>query len=254
MTQTTKSIRIYPDVLSLAQAVADHIVDHASSAIAEQGFFSIALSGGSTPKSGYELLTNNAPSMGWENTHIFWSDERCVPPDHPDSNYQMARKAFIDRVSIPRQNIHRIRGEDLPEQATSNYEQVLRTFFSQHTPRTTNRISTFDLVILGLGEDGHIASLFPDSDALNITDRWVVTVQHDKPPLPLIQRISLTLPVINAAKQITFIVSGSNKAHILQRVHSAPTPGVPLLPAQLIHPYEDKIIWLVDSDARKSEL
>jgi 6-phosphogluconolactonase len=237
------AIEIYRDVIELAGAAAVHIMEIASRALLDRGIFSIALAGGSTPKAAYALLTN-AP-MDWERMHMFWSDERCVPPEHPDSNYSMAYNAFLGDIDIPAGNIHRMRGEHPVQQAADEYEAELRSFFPQGT------FPVFDLVLLGLGSDGHTASLFPGSPALKEPRRWVSPVEHRQPPLPLVDRLTLTFPVINAARQVTFLVSGAGKAERLKGI-LAPDDGQtgPLLPAQLVQPSDGSLLWLVDRAAK----
>jgi 6-phosphogluconolactonase len=251
MNHATSNIRIFPDLSSLSKAAADHICELARAAIQARGRFSLVLSGGSTPKMTYDLLTG--AGLDWTRIHAFFGDERCVPPDHPDSNYRMARLTLLDRVPIQQENIHRMRGEILPEQAAAEYEQTLRDFF--HTANRgskPNNPNSFDLVLLGLGEDGHTASLFPSSPALQEKERWVVAVPHVGPPEPQVTRISLTLPVINAADQVTFLAAGEKKAAILKRALASPSPSQPLLPVQMVHPSSGNLLWLVDQAAKSA--
>jgi 6-phosphogluconolactonase len=236
------NILIYSDAESLAQAAAAHFVEHAQRAIRLRGRFSVALAGGSTPRRTYALLAGDEGGAGrldWSRIHFFWGDERCVPPDHPDSNYRMAREELLDRVPTPPANVHRIVGETHRERAADLYEQTLRSFFPSPT-------TTFDLVWLGLGEDGHTASLFPGSPALEVADRWVAAVEHHSPPAPLVDRITLTLAAINAAEQVTFLVSGAGKAGRLKQVLQEAQAS---LPAQRVRPTHGDLLWLVDSAA-----
>jgi 6-phosphogluconolactonase len=236
------AIDVLSNNIDLARAGAQHIMEIAGRALLDRGRFSVTLSGGSTPKGAYALLAG--VPLDWERIHIFWSDERCVPPDHPDSNYRMASAAFLERVGIPPGNIHRVQGELSPEQAAAAYEQDLRAFCgSQGFP-------VFDLVLLGLGEDGHTAALFPGSPAVQERQRWVVAVEHRQPPPPLVDRVTLTLPVINAARQVTFLVSGSDKAQRLEQVFSSRESERDMLPAQLVQPMRGNLLWLVDQAAR----
>lgn len=241
-------LQVFPDPGSLAQAAAQHFAGLAAAAIAQKGRFSVALAGGSTPKATYALLAGPAYSaLGWELIHIFFCDERCVSPDHPDSNYRMARLALLDHIPIPLSNIHRIPGELPPGRAASVYQDDLFSFFNLKS--TIYNPQSFDLILLGLGDDGHTASLFPGSPALKITDRWVVAVEHNQPPPPLVTRLSLTLPAINAAAQVTFLVSGLAKASRLQEVLKPLYAATPPLPAQLIRPVNGRLSWLVDQVA-----
>lgn len=253
-------IKVYPDAQELARAAAQHFAEGAVRAVQRQGHFSVALSGGSTPRAIYALLGGDAyTGLDWSRIHIFWGDERCVPPDHPDSNYRMARESLLDHIAIPKHNIHRIKGEVRPENAGREYDHELRTFFARKgwsadflgTQTAALRgFQTFDLILLGLGDDGHTASLFPGAPALEVTDRWAIAVDHAQPPPPLVARVSLTLPVINAAAQVTFIVSGGGKTRRLNQVLAPPQSSEPPLPAQLIQPGEGRLLWLVDKDTR----
>jgi 6-phosphogluconolactonase len=236
-------IRTCPDAESLARGVAEQFVTLSEAAIAARGRFAVALAGGSTPQASYTLLASAemAAQVEWSRVHVFWGDERCVPPDHPGSNYVMARQTLLGRVPIPPQNIHRIRGELEPEQAASEYERTLHTFFS---PPTEKPVPGLDLILLGMGNDGHTASLFPGSAALHERTRWVVAYYVDK-----LQswRITLTPTVINAAAHVTFVVSGAGKAERLRQVLLGPyQPDV--LPAQMIEPDSECLIWLVDAE------
>ena len=216
-------------------------------AIRECDRFCVVISGGSTPRAMFQQLRSpaNAQQVNWQKVHLFWGDERCVPADHADSNYHLTRQTLLDFVPIPARNIHRIPGEFEPVAAASAYEGVLKKFFGSET------LPRFDMILLGLGEDGHTASLFPGSPALVKNERWVVAVEHDTPPLPLVPRVSLTFPVLNAAKRIVFLVVGQSKAEILARVIRPPGLGETALPAQLICPLDGTITWLVDQAAGK---
>jgi 6-phosphogluconolactonase len=241
-------LKILLDYESLSQAAAASFIQIAAESIDRQGRFSAALSGGSTPLRLYNLLST--PEMNrvinWSKTHIFWCDERCVPPDHPDSNYHMAKQAFLDHVQLPERNLHRIFGELGLEEATDRYEGEIYSFFN--SKEDTNVSHTFDLVLLGMGVDGHIASLFPGSPALEIHDRWVAGVKHHQPPDPQVNRVSLTLEAINSANLVMFLVSGEHKAQALANVMH-PDPNQPLLPAARVAPQPGKLVWLVDQAA-----
>ncbi|HWE61120.1 MAG TPA: 6-phosphogluconolactonase, partial [Chloroflexota bacterium] len=208
------------------------------------GTFSIALSGGSTPRTLYELLATPeiAAEAPWEHMQIFWGDERHVPPDHPESNYRMAREALLDHVPIPQQNIHRIPAElPNPETVAVAYEDTLRRAF-RLDPGERPR---FDLILLGLGDDGHTASLFPHSPALHEQQRLVVAN-----PVPKLAttRITLTVPVINNAERVWFLIAGSSKAHVLKNVLEGPRDPE-TYPAQLIDPTDGELILLLDTTA-----
>ena len=231
-------IESFPTPERLADAVARHIVARAAEAIAASGHFTLALAGGSTPRAAYALLATDAFAhrVEWGRVHVLWGDERCVPPDDPRSNYRMAKEALLDRVPIPTHQIHRIRGEDDPEKAAAEYERELRALLAGED---------IDLVLLGMGEDGHTASLFPGQAAVHETARWVMAVYV---PEMKMWRITLTPAILNAARNVTFVVSGANKAARLQQVLRGPfTPDV--LPAQAIRPHQGRLTWMVDQPA-----
>ena len=234
-------IRIYDDQESTVIAAVNHIRDLASSAIQEKGQFSIALSGGSTPKAVFELLATEdyAQSIAWESVYVFWGDERCVPPDHPDSNFRMANEAFLSKVPVPTENIFRIQGDIDPAQAAAEYEQQLRMFFGKDQP------PCFDLILLGMGDDGHTASLFPETAAIHENTRWVVAHFVEKLDT---WRITLTPVVINAAAQVTFLVIGDKKADPLKQVLEGEYQPDEL-PSQIVNPRNGNLTWLVDQSA-----
>jgi 6-phosphogluconolactonase len=234
-------IRIYHDSEQLTRAAALQFVDLARQAIEARGRFSVALSGGSTPKALYTLLASDefAPRVEWPLVHVFWGDERCVPQDHEDSSYRMARETLLSHVPLPPQNVYRIRGELQPQQAAAEYEQALRGFFSMAT------WPCFDLVWLGMGEDGHTASLFPHTNALNEQKRWVV---ENYVASKQTWRVTLSAPAINAAANVVFLVTGAGKAERLRQVvKDAYQPQE--LPAQMIRPVNGQLVWMVDSEA-----
>jgi len=239
------NLKVYPDMTALAVAAGDLFSQISQGAIADHGRFYVALSGGSTPGAMFQQLRKpgHRTRVDWSRVHIFWGDERCVPADDPASNYHMTRGVLLDFVSIPLKNIHRIPGEVGAEAAAEAYEKVLQgTFGVDHLPR-------FDLILLGLGEDGHTASLFPGSVALAESRRWCVGVEHNTPPPPLVPRVTLTFPVINAATQVLFLVAGSAKADILAKVLRPVETGQVALPAQQVVPLKGKLTWLVDQAA-----
>jgi 6-phosphogluconolactonase len=239
-------IQVFAIPFALAEQAARLFVSTASEAIIRQGYFAVALAGGSTPQALYRLLVQPPyiDQIDWSKVHLFWGDERCVAPDHPDSNYRMVHQTMVTHLLIPDQNIHRIPGEVTPEIGAQIYAGELHSFFNQvDLPR-------FDLVLLGLGEDGHTASLFPGSKSLLENSAWVVADEHLVPPPPFGYRLTLTLPVINAAAQIIFLVSGSAKADCLRKVFTKESNPL-VLPAQLVQPTNGELLWLVDQDAAK---
>lgn len=227
-----------PDELALA--AAQWVVQAIKARLQVAEHFSLVLSGGSTPKALYQHLAHlpYARKIEWARLHLFWGDERCVPPDHPQSNYQMARQALLEHVPVPPDQIHRMRGELPPEEAAQAYAQELVQFFGGRQPQ-------FDLILLGMGADGHTASLFPYSPALKQSQRWVVANYVSSQES---WRITLTIPAINAGQEILFLVSGADKANTLQRVLEGPSQPEEL-PAQFVKPAAQTPLWLVDSAA-----
>lgn len=238
-----KGVRIHPDSAGLALAAAEHFVSLAGEAIAARGRFVVALAGGSTPRASYVILASDefAARVDWSRVHIFWGDERCVPPDHPDSNFRMAREALLDHVPIPSGNVFRMQGELDPVQAAAEYQQALQKFFATASVDT----QSFDLVLLGMGGDGHTASLFPGTPAIGEQTRWVVAHFVDKLEA---WRITLTPAIINTAANVAFIVSGPDKAERLRQVLTGPYQPC-VLPAQVIRPDRGQLQWLVDASA-----
>jgi 6-phosphogluconolactonase len=236
-------IKIVPDNAALNRVAAAEFRSAADSAIAEHGWFSVALSGGHTPRTVYELLAvEYKTALSWENIYIFLGDERHVPPDHPDSNYRMANEALFSKVPIPPENVHRIRTELDPEAAAKDYEEQIRAQFGLKN----NELPRFDLILLGLGPDGHTASLFPETTALTemsrlVASNWVEKLQTF--------RITLTFPVLNHAAEDLFLVSGQDKAQIIKDVLGP--QGAAEYPAQRVRPENGRLLWLADQGAAK---
>ncbi|MBI5929798.1 MAG: 6-phosphogluconolactonase [Chloroflexi bacterium] len=233
-------IRRYPDANRLAHGAAELFIALSKPAIAEQGRFTVALSGGSTPKALFNLLAHEpyASQIEWSHVHIFWGDERCVPPDHPDSNYRMARETLLQYVPLLPENIHPMHGDIDPAQASAEYEQQLRIFFGNSLPE-------FDLILLGMGDDGHTASLFPGTAAVHEQNRWVIGHFVEKLDT---WRLTLTPPALNAATNVAFLVAGQAKAERLHEVlKGLYQPDV--LPAQIIQPTAGHLFWMVDEEA-----
>jgi len=231
---------IVPDSDALAREATQRFAGLARQAVESRGRFSVALSGGSTPGALYQLLAEEPyrSQIPWEQVHLFWADERCVPPDDPGSNYRLANETLIAHVPILPANVHRVLGELAPEAAARAYDLALRRFFSGPRPQ-------FDLVLLGLGSDGHTASLFPNSKALEETERLAVATivfYKDRPA----ERVTLTLPALNSARQVIFLVSGPEKAEIVQAVLADVEER---LPARRIHPATGRLTWLLDAAA-----
>jgi len=234
-------LAVLPSAAALADAAAGRFVAAAGDAISSRGQFIVALSGGSTPRDTYRQLATEAlvSRVTWSRVQVLWGDERCVPPDHAESNYRMARETLLDRVPVPAANVHRIHGEDDPATAAGVYEATLRALL--RTPAGAR----IDLVLLGLGEDGHTASLFPGSAAVHEQTRWVMAARA---AAAWMWRITLTPAVINAAAEVLFLVSGGAKAGILRRVLEGPRRPEEL-PAQAIAPSNGRVRWFVDAAA-----
>ena len=233
------AIRVFPDPASLAEAAAGHIVEKAQSAIDARGRFGIALSGGSTPRDLHVKLANPPfkDEIDWAHVHVFFGDERCVPPGDPQSNYRMALDTLLSHVPIPHEQVHRMKGDLPPDEAAAEYERELKEFFGAEPP-------TLDVVLLGMGDNGHCASLFPGCHALHEQQRWVVA---EFIPEVNMWRITLTPVVLNAAREVVFLVAGANKAEMLRQVLEGPfEPDV--RPAQIVRP-AGELIWMVDAAA-----
>jgi 6-phosphogluconolactonase len=233
-----------PDLHARAAAI---FADQASRAIQLRGAFTVALSGGSTPRAVFSLLADDPAlrsRIDWKNVRFFWGDERHVPADHPESNYRMVREAMLDRLPIDPNNVHRIRSED-PDaaRAAADYESTLRTVFKLED----EELPRIDLVLLGMGPDGHTASLFPGTAALRETRRLVVS---NHVPTLNTDRITLTAPILNGGETVLFLVTGDNKAAVLKDVLEGPYDP-DRLPSQLIRPAHGRLIWLVDPPAAR---
>jgi 6-phosphogluconolactonase len=245
--ETVPEIVVLPDLDQIAQEAARRWVEIAQGAVAERGSFSVALSGGSTPRTLYELLAGEPwrSQAPWDSTHVFWGDERRVPSTDPQSNYRMAREALLDHVPIPGKQINRMNGEDLLSSAIGDYEDKLWRYFRFNRGEWPR----FDLVLLGLGPDGHTASIFPGTRAVSDLSHMVLAYQV---PQLGVERITLTLPVINHAHHIMFQVAGEEKADALaMALEGERRPSA--CPAQAVEPVDGTLTWLVDK-AAASEL
>ena len=237
---TVREKIICADLDDLAHRAAAEWVRTADEAIARAGRFAVALSGGNTPRALYAKLAGEVlrSRIAWDRWHFFWGDERSVPADHPDSNYRMAYEALLSRVPVPAANIHRIETERGPAEAAAAYEAALRDFFAP--PR--GGFPRFDLILLGIGEEGHTASLFPGSAALEERERLVVAVYVEKLKT---DRITFTLPVLNSAAEVAFLVSGKSKAEAVKET----LRGAADLPAARVAPADGRLLWLLDKAA-----
>jgi 6-phosphogluconolactonase len=237
-------ISIYPDASFLTRALAAKVLRVGAEAAKRRGRFSIAISGGSALTLLADGLLAGAPEtpVDWSAWHVFWADERCVPEDSPDNNHAAARKAWLDRVPIPPGQLHAVAGERAPADAALDYERQLREYFCL----APGEWPKFDLILLGIGADGHTASLFPGLPAIHEETRLAVPVlQAPKPPSA---RVSLTLPVLNQARHLWVVATGADKAAVLARV-LAPDGRDPELPAQRLRPAAGDLCWLLDRAA-----
>jgi 6-phosphogluconolactonase len=242
---TEPEIIICRDATDLARKAAEQFVSLAGRAMARAGRFAVALSGGSTPRAFYEWLgsAEYRERVDWWRVHLFWGDERSVPPDHAESNFRMVQEALLAKILLPLQNIHRMAGEKDPAKAADAYEHELCEFFAL----APGQLPRFDLILLGLGDDGHTASLFPGTVALPEQERLVASVYVEKLKA---QRLTLTLPVINAAAQVMFLVAGSGKADVVGRVLRRSAADD--LPAARVRPANGSLTWMITQDAATS--
>lgn len=233
-------IQAYPDLEALSRAAAELFVQEARQATATRGRFSVALSGGSTPKRAYEILAQPPlrDQVSWDKVHVFWGDERWVPPTDARSNEHMARQALLSHVPIPPAQVYPMYCAGSAREGAEKYEALLRSFFA-------GQPSLLDLVYLGLGDNGHTLSLFPGTPVLEERQRWVSEVYVKEQDL---YRVTMTAPLTNQATLIAFLVSGAGKATVLHELLDQP-PGAPSYPAQLIQPVNGKLLWLVDQAA-----
>jgi len=237
-------IVISPDKTALFQSTAELIVEASRSAIARSGRFAFVLTGGSTPKSLYELVATDEwkGRIDWAKVHLFWGDERFVPATDGQSNYGMAKKALIDRLELPATNVHRVVTEDTtPEGCAESYEQDIREFFKA----PTGVFPSFDFVLNGMGSNRHALSLFPGRPTIHEKSRMVVA---DFVPEVKMNRITMTAPLVNAAREVVFLVAGEDKAEAVNDVVFGPR-NVDEKPAQLIQPDNGELIWMLDAEA-----
>jgi 6-phosphogluconolactonase len=236
-------IEVWRDLAELSERGAQLFRETAGQSVERQSRFSVALSGGSTPKALFRLLASDAyaepMAQLWRETEVFWTDERCVPPDDPQSNYRMALESLLSHVHVPIDQVHRMRGEDEPELAAEAYALKLDSNFGTSDP-------AFDLILLGMGADAHTASIFPHSPVLNDNEERLVAA----PYVEKLQahRLTLTLRVLNHARNVIFLVSGREKAEPLRKVFANVERDAEL-PARWVRPEDGELIWLVDEEA-----
>ncbi|MEM9271932.1 MAG: 6-phosphogluconolactonase [Cyanobacteria bacterium P01_F01_bin.143] len=232
-----KSVEVLADKVSLVERAREIVVDKIQNAIASRGQCSIALAGGSTPKPLYEALAQE--NLPWDKIQVFWGDERYVAPTHQDSNQRMARQAWLDKIEIPEANIHPVPTESQnPAIDAANYEEVMRTIFAVDAPT----FPSFDIILLGMGDDGHTASLFPQTLVLNEFEKAISVGNKDGQP-----RITFTVPLLNQASCVLFLVAGKNKQTALEQVFAAQGDAM-TYPSRLIDP-QGELLWLLDLDA-----
>jgi 6-phosphogluconolactonase len=239
-------VKRYSNLQELSAAVAEFVYKLAEECVKKRSVFTVALSGGNTPRTLYKLLAQ-APyvnALPWAQTYLFWGDERYVPVNHPDNNFAIASQTLIKYVPIPKQNVHRILTEHFsPEEAAEVYEDTLRDHFQAFASLSEEGFPVFDLILLGMGNDGHTASLFPHTPVLSEQQRWVAAtpVPNLAPP---VRRITLTFPVINAGRNVVFLATGVEKQPIVQAILETPEKARALYPAARINPV-GKVFWFV---------
>jgi 6-phosphogluconolactonase len=238
---SVRSIEVLASAVDLYRAAAEEFVSVGRAAIGAQGRFTVALSGGSTPKALYSLLASNYANFAWNRIFLFFGDERHVPPTDPESNYRMVQESLLSKITIPAENVFRVPAEN-PDAAAAaaDYEAQIRRFFEIKP----GEFPRFDLILLGMGPDGHTASLFPDSEALNEQSRMVVANWVAKFNT---HRITFTFPVLNRAAEVMFLASGPDKADMLHQVLE--TKITPPLPSQRVEPTDGRLLWMLDEAA-----
>ena len=230
-------VREFSAIEDAAAAAAQEIATAMNAAVDRAGRASLMLTGGSTPRPLYNRLAGMRPPLPWRRIHLFWGDERCVPPTDPASNYRLARETLIDGAAVPEANVHRIRGELAPVDEANRFHSELRAFFG------SAGLPVFDCVLLGMGPDGHVASLFPGEKLLDAKE-WVAVAAGDQasPPVP---RVTVTLPVINAASLVLMLVSGDAKRRVLDKVLDSPSGVGNRYPVARVRPGSGRMIWFV---------
>lgn len=241
------AIQVFPDLETLSHHAASIFINLSGECITSKGRFAVAISGGSTPRRLYALLAlkKYRSKVDWSRVYFFWTDERCVPQKNDESNFKTAFDTLLSKIPVPMENIHRIKGEESPGKGAGDYEEDIKKFFGM------SALPVFDLIILGMGEDGHTASLFPDSKSLKETERLAVSVHVKKPEAQrrfVPNRITLTLPVLNNAAQILFLAAGQSKADMIQKILGDVSKKGPY-PAGRVMPAHGRLRWLLDKEA-----
>lgn len=245
-TKRHEHVEVVPDHAALVTVAHELISAAAAISIGRRGFFRIALAGGSTPAPVYRALAEDR-DIDWRRWQLFFGDERTVPPGHADSNYRMVRETLVDRLPV-QPLVLRVPAEADPDVAAESYQTTVRKMVPGNPRAIGVNTPRFDMIVLGMGDDGHTASLFPHTQALHETERWVVAN-----PVPQLNttRITFTIPLINAARRVLFLVSGAGKADMLRQVLAGPDEPV-RLPSQSIHPAAGNLVWLVDAPAYRA--
>lgn len=234
----------FPNLAAASIAALDLIEAAAVAAIAAKGFFTLVLAGGTTPGLLYQYLA--APpgrdrNFNWQDIHFFWGDERCVAPDHPESNYALARELLLDKITFPPWHGHRVPTDQAPSLAARAYEEDLRRFFALYPDLISSSFPCFDLILLGVGDDGHTASLFPGSPVLAEKTLWVAALPEPT-GMPAVPRITLTLPVLNQARSVIFLTAGARKKSIIEKINADPESAARRYPAAMVRPAQ--LHWL----------
>lgn len=237
--RTDKDVHVSPDHEAFSREAADRVRSLVESVLEEQEFFALAFAGGSTPRRLYELLADS--SLPWDRIHLFWGDERFVPHDHPKSNVQLVRETLLNKIDMPDENVHPMPTSGSPQAAASAYAETLRHAFA-------DRAHTFDLALLGMGGDGHTASLFPEDDPAPNDPNWVRAVSAP-PRHDISQRLTCTLPVLNNANRAFVLVSGASKRDTVDRVLNQQDSSLPITQ---VHP-RTSLLWLLDEAAAPTE-
>ena len=241
--------RVFADLETMSQALAAEIARAASDAVAARGRFTIALSGGSTPRRLYQLLAADyREQVPWHAVHVFFGDERCVPPTHEESNYGMARFELLSRVPIPSDHVHRMPGELSPEEGARRYDALLRRLLADGDATSPPRGETLDVALQGIGADGHTASLFPGSWALEERERWAVAVEAAE-YMETRMRITMTLPVLNGARDVYVQVAGAEKRPVVNEILGGDPTAASKYPAARLRGMQ-RTVWFLDRAAR----
>jgi 6-phosphogluconolactonase len=236
----TNKIKVLKNIRILSEEFCTELVNEVSSQFIKKDKINIALSGGKTPKAIFRKLVSLREKINWQKIDLFWVDERCVPPDDPESNYGMTKKHLLNHIDIPPENINRIKGENIPSEEAKRYSDVVETNLV-----SVNKLPTFEIMLLGLGEDGHTASIFPDQMELLESDKICEVAFH---PTTKQKRITITVKVINNSRRIYFLVSGKNKASVVGKILNKGKNHVEL-PGSYIKPVDGEVIWFLDKEA-----